>query len=694
MSLRTVTLLILAASLIYLSTFVPEISHTATDILYQFSADTSLILVCILSAVLLILGHLVRAFRDTILFSKAAKTTTQSQFAAFSVGSLCNAVLPLRIGELMRADILAQKYSISFSFSFILICAERLVDSLILGAAALIFIGFNFVLALVALLLFVLLLFIYRPPLWIKKLITALSSLLNEKLEAKVLFTFWTVEYGLRRTFTARLVIKYLVVSIMNWILYFAALIPAILYITGSSEVLRLSIGTYVSLSTSLAPGALGDYTNTFASLIPSVRDLEPIILWIIAIIPTALIGLGVAIFSLEQLPLFRSTKEKREEKPDNKLSRNSDISSDQIEFMKDYYSGKKLAMKIAKEEMTGNGHVLSRYFTSGGSKAITFQSTHNGKDCVTKVVGKENAEMLKTQYVWLKEHKCDGIATVLNESEDESSYLIDIEYEDSSIDAMEYIHSHSLDEGKALFDAVVSILDENVWKTDHASLVAREDASELLDGYINKHIIESLNIASSHMSKLKNVMNCSTLIINGVSYSNLDELLARINKGTIREDLCSYKESDSIHGDLICDNIIYSERKHHAIILDPVSDGNFFNGPVFDFGKLSQSLQIGYEFLLRDSKSVDVVFLDHSCIIQFADKKSVAFDQLWQYIYNELAPAYLSESELRTVLFIGATNYFRRMKHQVIQCPENAIKFYAQGIRYLSDYVNLFRGQ
>lgn len=693
MSLRTAVLIIFVATVIYAATFIPEITHTADATAQQLSVNPELILACILSAALLLMGHLVRAFRDTILFSKAAKTTVRSQFAAFSIGSLCNAILPLRIGELMRADVLAQKYQISFAFSFVLICLERLVDAAILGALAWLLLGFNGALALMAGVLLAFILLIWSPPRLLKRLLARSARLLNEQLEAKVLFTFWSLEYGLKRTCKPKLIASYFAVSLVNWVIYLAAFFPAILSMSDASSLLNLfatSTGAYVALTTSLAPGALGDFTSTLSALQIGSQLSSPILLWAIAIVPISLIGLVVTLLGLNQLPLFRTKRTSSTEASDNKLSRDADISSDQIGFMKDYYSGSPLARKVARTEILG-GPALLKYFTIGGSGALTFQSLSNDGKHVTKVVPQEESRGLKAQYQWLVDHACDNIAVVLDKHEDQATYSIDIAFEDSSIDALNYLHSHSTHDGEQLFDAVIATLNEHVWRANEYDMQIPEDSVTRVQEYIERNIVQSLTMAAEEFDVLKQVMECDKLILNGEPYPNIEELLDQLDRKDILEDLANFRISDSIHGDLICDNIIFSEEKGAPVILDPVIGGNYFDGPVFDFGKLSQSLQIGYEFLLRDTTPVEVAFANDGCIIWYEDLRTAVYEQMWHHVYDELAPRYLTASELRTVLFLGATNYFRRMKYQVVQYPQNALKFYAQGIRYLTEYIGLF---
>lgn len=693
MSIRTAVLIILALSGVYAATFAPQIIQTFNEILGYIAGSPALIAYMFGSALLLLCGHAIRAYRDTILFSKAACTTTRSQFLAFTVGSLCNSILPLRIGEFVRADIIAQRWGISFSFSFVLICIERLVDVLILGLLALGLIGFNIPLAIAGCALFVFIALLWSSPNAMRRALSSVGTLFSEKVEAKLLFTFWSLEYGLKRTLRIGLVAKYIALSVINWAVYIASLLPVIMFLWGPEEMIRLSAGVFVALTTSVAPSALGDYTPTISSFgFEASPDL--ILLWIIAVVPTALVGLILALFNLRHLPLLRRrNKQDLSVSLNNKLSRNADISADQLGFMKDYYGGKPLARKIALEEMAG-GSAFAKYFTAGGSGAMTYQSMINGEPCVVKLVSQSGSDALRSQFEWLKRHTSPNIVKVIGEDDDGETYSIAIEYVDSAIELFDYLHENSSGEGSRVLAEVVQALDEAVWRRDGTPLSYADDAGERVENYIKKNVLDSLDVATKYVPNVREAMECSHVIVNGVEYPNIDKMLARIHQDDVFSDLSQFRVSPSIHGDLICDNLIYSASSKRPIILDPVDNGrNYLDGPVFDFGKLSQSLQIGYEFLLRDDSPVEVCFDGEKCIVGYLDHRSAVYEALWQYVYEELAPQYLTEAELRTVLFLGATNYFRRMKYQAVQYPQNAMKIYAVGIRYLSEYLDHFGG-
>lgn len=465
MKIRTVVLLILIASIVYALPFMPTVAQTLQDIWQQVITDPGLVQICLLSAILVLVGHMIRAYRDTILFSQATKTSVKYQFSAFSIGSFCNLILPLRIGELMRADVLAQRYQISFSFSFVLICIERLFDVLILGAFTIIMVHLNVPLMIVTLTLTLFLFLVAAPTSVIKKGIQKTSQIFNERLQAKILFTLWSLEYGLKRTLKPRLLIKYGLLSVLNWCIYLGSLLPLIITLQGPEHMLKTSICAFLSLTTSIAPGALGDFTHSLESFGFIAPSMEPIILWIVAVAPIALIGLLVTLFGIKTLPLLRPKAKATSDSSLNKLSRDSDISSDQLHFMNDYYSGKPLAQKVTQAEIAGVA-VMSRYFTSGGSGALTFQSVIKGKRCVTKLVSQEKSASLRAQYHWLKEHEHPCIVKTINEHEDDDSYSINIEYEENATDFFEQIHTQPLEKNMQLLEGAIAVLAAQAWKT------------------------------------------------------------------------------------------------------------------------------------------------------------------------------------------------------------------------------------
>lgn len=77
---------------------------------------------------LFVLNLLIRSLRWRYLIKPVKKIRVKSLFSATSIGFMANMVLPVRMGEFVRAFVLAYKEKISKSASFATIVVERLFD--------------------------------------------------------------------------------------------------------------------------------------------------------------------------------------------------------------------------------------------------------------------------------------------------------------------------------------------------------------------------------------------------------------------------------------------------------------------------------------------------------------------------------------------------------------------------------------
>ena len=119
-------------------------------------------------------------------------------------------------------------------------------------------------------------------------------------------------------------------------------------------------------------------------------------------------------------------------------------------------------------------------------------------------------------------------------------------------------------------------------------------------------------------------------------------------------------------HGDTTFENIIMS-RTLGPILIDPVPYGNTFQGIAHDFSKLAQSL-CGYE-AIRDRKKFDY--------------------RIERKIFDEQARKYLTESEYKSLKFLTACLFFRRLKYQVVQ-DSSLVKVYGDiGFNLLREFFN-----
>lgn len=117
-------------------------------------------------------------------------------------------------------------------------------------------------------------------------------------------------------------------------------------------------------------------------------------------------------------------------------------------------------------------------------------------------------------------------------------------------------------------------------------------------------------------------------------------------------------------HGDTTFENIIMS-RVLGPVLIDPVPYGNAVSGIVHDFSKLGQSL-CGYE-AIRDGREFDY--------------------RVERQIFDEQARKLLTESEYKSLKFLVACLFFRRLKYQINQNPA-LVKVYGDiGLRLLAEF-------
>ena len=81
-----------------------------------------------LSLIILLISNIIRALRWQILASPIEKISIKPVFSSIMIGYFGNSVLPFRMGEFLRAYVLAEKTSLNASTAFGTIVTERILD--------------------------------------------------------------------------------------------------------------------------------------------------------------------------------------------------------------------------------------------------------------------------------------------------------------------------------------------------------------------------------------------------------------------------------------------------------------------------------------------------------------------------------------------------------------------------------------
>jgi len=701
MTLRKLLLIPLFISVILLAVYSKEIIVTIHLVVSSIRLEPLFVFLIIFSLLFQLIGHFLRSKKATFLFSPIEKSKTSTQLRAFSVGQLFNNILPLRIGEFIRTAIISQKLSVSYSYTFLLVIFERCLDILfiVLGITLVFLITTITVpmlvwqtligLTLVGVLGLAIIAVSSYQPRWLLRVIYVISNLFNVKVKNLIRFKFWSLGYGLKKSLTKETLPRYLTFTVLMWLSYLVSTLLvalAIFQATNIGDYIIASFAPYIGIATPAGPAGLGVFSVSVDSILNTTilgkSTLFNIISWSMILIPISVIGLLSLPKTAEPIWKKRS-KGASDVSLVNKVIRNEDVSGELEHFLEGYYRGNNLSKIVNRLEFEED-FSLVKYFR-GGSDAITVLALRRSKRTVKKIIPIELKDRLKAQYDWLKKYGGGAIVKTSNEKTADDYYSIDIAFDKSSVPLFEYVHEIPLKRAQKLLKDSWASLDRRVYKSA-GDTVSDKGA---LEAYIEKHIYGCIEKAGKVDPAILEATKPKKLVVNGLEYDNLRQVIAKIKKNPQAwDDLSTYRSTGVVHGDMIIDNILYSRDKRRPIVIDPAPDGNIFEGPVFDFGKAAQSLYCGYEFLLRDENRVHLV---NGNEISFNEGKSLRFSELDDFMRNTLAKEYLTDGERKAILFHAGSLFIRRLKHQVHYTPENALKFYAVGVRTLNNFIDQY---
>jgi hypothetical protein len=651
----------------------------------------------VLAVAVQFLAHTIRAYKMSYLMKPIARTSVDMQFRALSIGYLFNTVLPFRIGELIRTQVIAFNQVISFGFSLAMIIIERLIDVMMLTVVAQVFVQVDVLprsiqpylisaggIALAVLAIILVVTGEYAP---VVRFVHRFTSLYNDTIKVRMRFKYWSILYGLKQVATPSRIGIYVLFSAAMWTSYAVSVWLLLVAVQPFVVATAHIAAPFYAMSIPFGPANLGSYSHVYYELTQGQPILteksQALATWAFLVIPMGVVGLFNTLRS--RVPVWRRLK-KGADTSDlvNKLARERDISHELALFLDNYFKGNTLSRIVNRREQAKDFRLL-RYF-KGGSDAITILVDKSGKSVVEKIIAIDLKDRLKAQYDWLVAHKDKNIVTVKGEETADDYYAINLEYHPDDEMFFEHMHHSSLDESKRVLNETWQALNRTVHKktkkvVDH----------EAVTGYINKHFYECLEKALSVSGDLSAVTTSETIVINGKQYMNAYAIMATIKKNrAAMKDLATYTSSGAVHGDVAIDNILVDKSTGRVTIIDPAPDGNIINGRVFDFGKNMQSLYCGYEFLFRSDEPAT---LGTDGSISYRDQRSLRYTQLCNYVRDELAPKYLTKAEQRAIIFHAGVLLIRRLKHQVYQDPQLTLPMYAAGVKALNDFYDTYRG-
>lgn len=641
-------------------------------------------------------GHLLRARKSRLLLNSIRETKPGVLFKGLAVGNLFNSLLPLRLGEFIRAFYIGDALSISKTTVFISIIIERIVDGFILSLCFLLagvllnsayplafwrMLQFGGAIFLVSCGLVWLIWLIRYENKWLLRIIYNGSSLFNEKLLNRTRLTAWSAICGTRLMLGDPAILwQYLCLSVLMWCLYFtstALLALAFFRLLSPGRLWYVIQSTYVGVSSPVGPGYIGSF-HVIVSKMLQVVNLStangfPILMWFIIVSPISLVGLFVLV--KQRLGVKKNTP--RRQALINKLHRDKDISTEFGNFLGAYFKGEQINHILTQAELNDKFKLIKSF--KGGSNAHTVLAWQNGQIVVKKITLSQYASKLSAQADWLLEKaSLPHLPKVISQERNKQYYSFDLAYEEDFFPFFDFIHNHSSRESFAVLNRVLNFMAKSIYQP-----AAVQNHSDDVCNYITHKVVGKVRDTANVSPAISKLIPYKRIHNNGTSYHNLLPIVARIQKNqAAMQDLATYAKSP-IHGDLTVDNLIVSAEGDFMVI-DPNNE-NQISTPVVDYGKIYQSLHSGYEFLIQldDCK----VKANH---VNFEDAKSQRYGEIYQKLQAKLQRQ-LSPAEYKTIIFHEAVHYCRMLTYKAEINPRTVAVFYVTAVKLFNQFLEQY---
>jgi tRNA A-37 threonylcarbamoyl transferase component Bud32 len=461
------------------------------------------------------------------------------------------------------------------------------------------------------------------------------------------------------------------------WALYFAStILMAVAYFgyVGNTKLWYISQSTYAGVSAPAGPGYIGTFQLLVSHLLNKINLSQVagflILAWFITVVPISLIGLAVLIrerFSEKEEASIQKMRI-------NKLYREQNITDELSHFLDAYFNGEKLNQILTHAEQD-NKFKLIRSFR-GGSNAHTVLVWQEDNMVIKKIALPEYASKLEAQANWLKNRAgIEHIPQLIGEEKTESYYYFDLAYHEEYYQFYDYVHSHSPAESFKILNNVINFMQKSIYKE-----VPSKNGKHKVTQYIDEKVIGKIKDTTAISNVINQLVSYDQLIINGKKYSNLLQVIDKIqaNKKAMK-DLSTYNES-LIHGDLTVDNLIVNDNSNF-LVLDP-NDENQVSSKIVDFAKLYQSLDTGYEFLIQLEQST---VKDNT--VNFEDSKSQKYAELFKLFDTKLRKE-LAEKDFRSISFHEGVHYCRMLTYRANINPKTISVFYGTAVKLFNEFL------
>ena len=692
--------IVVAVALVVTAVFSgPQLVANLDGALARALASPATIAAVALAVGLQVLGHVLRSVKHRQLLSGIRPIGFLQVFRGQMIGFAFSALLPLRVGDIVRAHYVGRAVQISRAAVFATILFERVFDLgvvIAVGAVALALSAWppaqSFVLLLVvafaALVLFIALLVVCaKQPRWFLTSVYRGTGLLNADLRDRARHIAWSFSHALSYALPSRAVfVRYAVLSVLMWIAYFASIGAVVAAVIGPVTSRGGAVGVidtpYLGVSTWLGPAYFGEYLTRAQGVLGAwvAGDAATsfiVIAWCLLVVPSVLLGVVCLLHRqlVEHIDTGSPSAPTR-----SKLFREEDTSSEFAHLLAAHFQGNALGRIVSREESAGRFTVLRAL--KGGSHASTLLVWQDGEVVVKKVTLTEHRSKLDSQFEWLAARaESPEIVDVVGRYDGGDHFDIDIEFREGTVPYFEYLHASTREAAWAVLENVIGFMESRVYQP-----IRIQGRERILDQYLASKVSQKVLDTAAVAPSVSQLIGYERIEVNGSEYLNLPTVVERIRDHPVASaDLCEFQH-EAVHGDLTLDNLMVDPSDGSFMIIDP-NDENLISDRLVDYGKILQSLHSGYEFLV-DHHTVTV----SGARISFEERRSAQYE----YLYSRSMAAFdelLEPARRRALLFHEAVHYCRMLTYRAAIDTGSVAMYYAIATRLFNEFLAQYEG-
>ncbi len=610
-----------------------------------------------LAAILIItFGHCLRARRWAGFIMVYEDVKYADIIRSMFFGYTADIIMPFHSGDLIRALYIGKKLTNKTAFALATIIIDRLLDVFMVAVIYFIFYVtgssqclYNLIFyAAASVLLAVFCGWALMFNRTLKKLILAVSSVFNEKIQLEILAFSWAGICTIKNILGGINKLKLFINTLLIWLCYVLA---------------------YLTLAASMNSVNTLDIFNVMFSAAENNKFIIPMVLLfnVLTCVCLFIVSVLCGIFGKKSHGI-------ETERIIPYISENG-----RLDFLKIYFSNIRDRNYITEFlELNKDATIIKN--CSAGSNATTLLCIKNNDMLFRKYALGDDGEKLYAQVKWLRDNADKlPVTKILKVEKKETSCCYDMAYDSAAIDFFSYIHSVPEQQAWNILSCVIDDLEKN-----YEANISGKANRETIKNYLDKKVFANLSKITS-ASPLKQVLDGSSIIINTKEYKNLSVFMDKLTDAEFWINIFADDYYSDIHGDLTVENIIYSEEYPKKYYLIDPNGGNIHDSPELDYAKLMQSLHGSYEFLMH---TYDVTVSKNN--ITFLMSRSLAYDRLYKR-YREYLRAKLGEKRLKSIYFHEIIHWLRLMPYKINNDSSRAPMFYAGMITVINNIFEEF---